>query len=55
MTVSLVLYVLILIPLFNISYWLSDTQNVIAVKDRLSQYADQLVLISDETFMKVIY
>lgn len=38
-----------------VSYWLSDTQNAVAVKDRLLQFVDQLVLISDEKFVKVIY
>lgn len=37
-----------------ISYWISDTQDVVAVKDRLLLFSDQLVLISDETFVKVI-
>jgi len=36
------------------SYWLSDTQDAVAVKDRLSQFVDQLVLLSDDTFVKVI-
>lgn len=36
------------------SYWLSDTQDAVAVKDRLSQFVDQLVLLSDDTFVEVI-
>ncbi|XP_050062718.1 uncharacterized protein LOC114128039 [Aphis gossypii] len=38
--------------LFLNSYWLSDTQDAVAVKDRLSQFVDQLVLLSDDTFVK---
>lgn len=36
------------------SYWLSDTQDAVSVKDRLSQFVDQLVLLSDDTFVEVI-
>jgi len=36
------------------SYWLSDTQDAVAVKDRLSQFVDQLVLLLDDTFLEVI-
>lgn len=36
------------------SFWLSDTQDSIAVKHRLSQFADQLVLLLDDTFVEVI-
>ncbi|XP_025422446.1 uncharacterized protein LOC112692105 [Sipha flava] len=39
--------------LFLNCYWLSDSQDVITIKDRLSQFVDQLVLISDEMFIKV--
>ncbi|XP_025195637.1 uncharacterized protein LOC112594842 [Melanaphis sacchari] len=38
--------------LFLNSYWLSDTQNAVAVKDRLSQFVDQLVLLSDDIFVE---
>ncbi|XP_022169454.1 uncharacterized protein LOC111033157 [Myzus persicae] len=38
--------------LFLNSYWLSDTQDAVAVKDRLSQFVDQLVLLSDDAFME---
>jgi len=36
------------------SYWFSDTQDAVAVKDRLLQFVDQLVLLSDDTFVEVI-
>jgi len=36
------------------SYWLSDTQDAVAVKHRLSQFADQLILLLDDTFVEVI-
>ncbi|XP_060859164.1 uncharacterized protein LOC132936451 [Metopolophium dirhodum] len=38
--------------LFLNSYWLSDTQDAVAVKNRLSQFVDQLVLLLDDTFLE---
>lgn len=40
--------------IYSVSYWLSDKQAVVAVKEKLQQFNDQLVLISDESFVKVI-
>ncbi|VVC44804.1 Hypothetical protein CINCED_3A023342 [Cinara cedri] len=39
--------------LFLNSFWLSNTQDSVIIKDRLLQYVDNLVLISDEKFVKV--
>lgn len=36
------------------SYWLSDKQDAVAIKDRLLPFVDQLVQLSDDTFVKVI-
>lgn len=40
--------------IYHSSYWLSDTQDAVAVKDRLLQFVDQLVLLLDDTFLEVI-
>jgi len=40
--------------IYHSSYWLSDTQDAVAVKDRLSQFVNQLVLLLDDTFLEVI-
>ncbi|XP_060847782.1 uncharacterized protein LOC132927288 [Rhopalosiphum padi] len=45
--------ILLKLILFLNSYWLSDTQDAVAIKDRLSQFVDKLVLLSDDTFLEI--
>ncbi|XP_050426035.1 uncharacterized protein LOC126836554 [Adelges cooleyi] len=41
--------------LFLNSHWLSDKQEVVTLKDKLSIFVDQLLLISDESFYQVFH